>query len=815
MTVRNPPSSSRHAERDRLSVPFEVPHVSLAEALASLDRALVSACTAEEVRARLLAGPPHTGGGGSGWDGVRRLAIPTVAELGAAHRARSGDLPLLLTAELDRIRSALSLDACEAEALLVLLAAELDPRYASLYAVLQDDLGQPRPTDYLLMVVLAPTAERRAVLRRSLAPGGRLRASALMQPVGTDHPPLRTPWALAPDVRTALLGDGDVAINTATRCRWFGGPAVSCDATVRVIWGAGDGLQEARRLLGDRRAVVVTLPADPEMAETAATAAWRVGICTGATPVLDVTAMHEDARVAVGRAAHRLNQQFGGSLWLVSPSPLAVTVPHFHVEPSPWSRRRRAWHDAVALAGGSLDDQAAGELAAARRLEAADIADVVDVAPSLDLAGLKQALREVGRGTLRHCTRIDPRRSFADLVVRTPTRLALERLVHFIAHRDRVNEELSLGHRYALETGPLVLFSGRSGTGKTLAAEVIAGALHRPLFVVDLSQLLSKYIGESEKHVDQVLREAQQHSAVLLFDEAEALFSSRVEQASSGGEQFGNMMVAYLLQRLDRHQGIVILATNLRSAVDEAFLRRFDAHVEFPLPDAGERERIWDLMLPDHVQRAADVDLSGLASQRLSGGEIAKAGVKAIFLAEQRDGIVTQAVLEEAVSLQLLELGRLSRPANNGTWIDRGHLLRGLVELVEDIVSSYVRQRFLKEVHILHGSPTDRALAGKKPAVSISVFRIAGRARQGGFRAGLIVSAWSHRAEEEHELLGVVHEALSVSSSQTHVAGHKVMLRSQESHDFDMLHRFWSSHDHPVRPCVVLDAEVEDADPDV
>jgi SpoVK/Ycf46/Vps4 family AAA+-type ATPase len=350
-----------------------------------------------------------------------------------------------------------------------------------------------------------------------------------------------------------------------------------------------------------------------------------------------------------------------------------------------------------------------------------------------------------------------------------------------------------------MRRGPVVLFSGRSGTGKTLAAEVVAGAIGRPLFTVDLSQLVSKYIGETEKHIDDVLRGGERAGAVLFFDEADAMFSSRTD-VSTSNDRYANLEVGYLLQRIEQHDGLVILATNLNQSIDEAFLRRFHARVEFPFPEPAERRRIWELMLPG----AGAVDLDRVARFRLAGGDIRNAALKAIFLAARDGGPVAQADVERAVSLELYELGRLSRRALQSD--DIGSSLRALTEQVELLLEQELRQRFWKEIHLIHGAPTKETLAGRRPAASLAIYRLATNG-EGGLRIGMIVSAWSQHAGEEHELLGVLLELLS-RARLTQIGGKKAQLAVQKSFDFDLLHRFWSSHGHPMRPSLVVDVEI-------
>jgi SpoVK/Ycf46/Vps4 family AAA+-type ATPase len=393
-----------------------------------------------------------------------------------------------------------------------------------------------------------------------------------------------------------------------------------------------------------------------------------------------------------------------------------------------------------------------------------------------------------------------------DLVLTDESRAGLQRLVYFARHRDRVREQRPGAQRLDLTRGPLCLLSGRPGTGKTLAAEVIAGELGVPLFVVDLSRLVSKYVGETESHVDEALAEAQSAEAVLLFDEADTVFSRRIEHASTGGEHFANMLAGYLLQRVERHDGVILLASNLQYAIDEAFLRRFDFHVEFPLPRRDQRRAIWSLLVAGRVD---DAVCDRLATHRLSGGEIRNATVKAVFLAEQDGAALCADHLHEGVRLQALESGRVSRTVAAAP--DGGAVLRGLVEQLDEVLRDHLAACFRKEVHVVHGAPTEERLSGQRPAVNVALFRLA-RSR-GRLRAGLMVSAWANRAEEEYEVLGAVQELLAAPRNLV-VHGRPVTQRLHESHDFDLIHRYWSSHDRPVRPCLVIDVEVTEADAD-
>lgn len=780
-----------------------MPDAFLTEALGRLDRRLLQVCAEQERRAARLAGP-----GGRGWTAVRNMTVPSVDELATPAAPAEGLLPPGPHV-LRRIGRSLGLQECQLEVLLVLLAAHVEPRYQSVYAVLQDDLNQPRATERLVHAVLGRDPRRHRALAHALAATGRLVRSGFVQRLAGTFAPLTRPLDVPEDVVAALLGPDGPEL-----------AAVPVPA-LQVIFGHGDLAAAARDLAPAGLPVVeVVLPPAEAHAQEAARAAWRSGICTGVLPLLVLDAVQDDDGHVLARIARTVEELvgLGGAAWLLCREPLPIAAPHAQSRPPSWAGRRDEWLAQARAHGVALTAAQAGELAVRHRLDGRTLRRVLDLATgggptsggtAADVATLDAVAAGMGLEHVRHSRRSIPTRDFDDLVLRPTTREALDRLVHFVRHRDQVAEDLGLQRRYRLQQGPIALFCGLSGTGKTLAAEAVAAALRRPLHTVDLARLVSKYIGETEKNVDEVMSQAERAGAVLFFDEADALFGSRTERGASAGERFANMLVGYLLQRVEEHDGPAILATNLRGGMDEAFLRRFTFRIEFPFPEADERQRIWELMLPDGVPRAGDVDLGRLAkTHRLSGGDIRNAALKALFLAHRRGAAVSQDELEHAVALELLEMGRLSRLPGDSPKPDLGELLRAVLDGLHDGLSVCLRRRFLKEIHIVHGSPTEDLLAGKKPAVSVALFRVASRRGADGLRAGFVVSAWSHRAEEESELLGVVHQALTTMAPAP-IQGRATRLRVQESHDFDLLHRFWSSHGHPVRASVVVDVEID------
>jgi hypothetical protein len=791
------------------------PH--LVEALSALDSRVLAACDEEERRAALLAGD-----GRPGWDGVRNLARPAAPALLYVRDAAEATPACLVPAghpAFDRLAADAGLTGLERDVLLVLAAGHVEPRYQALYALLQDDTGQGRPTERLMFTLLGTAAGRRQELAGCLGAAGRLLRSGMVRRLAGSYAPLGRPLELAEEMVTALLGDPRPAVPGAlTQHRTTATGPSGTTAAMQVVHGPGDALALARSLLPAGAPILAAAIAPGEPGSGACLAAWRIGLATGAHPVLDLRGWPDDQVEPVAAELDTLTRDLGGRVWLCTRAPLPHRLPHVEARAPGFAERRQAWQDEAAARGLALPAGAVAALASAHRLDAYAIREVFATAAAGPAAGLDRRL-DAAADRLRpvevpRSLRITPRRTFDDLALPAATRDALDRIVHFVRRRDQLADRQGLGRRFPVDRGPLVLFAGRSGTGKTAAAEAVAQALSRPLHTVDISQLLSKYIGDSEKHIDEVLTHAQEQTGVLLCDEADALFSSRTEQSQSAGEHFANVLVGYLLQRIERHDGTVILSTNLRNAIDDAFSRRFSFRVEFPMPSPAERLRIWQLMLLPGVPQEAGLDLKRLAERHtLSGGDISNAALRAIFLADREERPLSQDHLDQAIATELLEQGRLSRRpapgAPDGTpgEPDRGQLVRALTDRLEAELTGQLRRRFLKEVHLVHGSPTEHALAGRRPAVSLSMFRLAARRGTRGLRAGFIASAWSALPEEEYELTGVMHEVLT-AMDLTELAGRAATMRMQESYDFDLLQKFWSSHDRPVRPSLVFDVEV-------
>ena len=268
----------------------------------------------------------------------------------------------------------------------------------------------------------------------------------------------------------------------------------------------------------------------------------------------------------------------------------------------------------------------------------------------------------------RLARRIEATAGWDDLVVPADVATQLGELAARARHRDRVLGEWRIGGRSSRGRGITALFAGESGTGKTLSAEVIARELGLDLYVIDLSTVVDKYIGETEKNLDRIFSEADRVNGVLLFDEADAIFGKRSE-VRDARDRYANVEVAYLLQRMERFDGLAILTTNLRANLDESFTRRLDVILDFPSPDPAARLALWRMHLPERLPQATDLDLDFMADRFvLAGGDIRNICLTAAYLAAEAETPVQMADLIRATGREYRKLGRLTIEAEFGPY---------------------------------------------------------------------------------------------------------------------------------------------------
>jgi hypothetical protein len=276
-------------------------------------------------------------------------------------------------------------------------------------------------------------------------------------------------------------------------------------------------------------------------------------------------------------------------------------------------------------------------------------------------ADLWRACREQHRRALDGLAyRLTPCHGWDDIVVSSDVRAQLRELADQVAGRNRVYDAWGFGARLARGRGITALFAGPSGTGKTMAAEILAEHLSLDLYRIDLAGLLSKYIGETEKNLRHIFDAAEQSGAILLFDEADALFGTRTEVRDSH-DRYANIEINYLLQRMEDYTGLAILATNRRSSLDQAFMRRLRFVIDFPFPDAGSRRRLWERVFPAEASLEG-VEYGVLSQLQVTGGNIRTIAINAAFLAAAEGSPIKMAHVMRAAGR---EYTKLSQPIND------------------------------------------------------------------------------------------------------------------------------------------------------
>lgn len=337
--------------------------------------------------------------------------------------------------------------------------------------------------------------------------------------------------------------------------------------------------------------------------------------------------------------------------------------------------RTLLWRAAITRCGGDptqLDLERLGErfpFAPARLVSAArTLVAARPGATTEDAIALCRAIPEVRLGGL--ATRIETKYGWDDLVVGAGVRDELELVVAWGRRSHALFGAGGIGERARAPRGFACLFHGPPGTGKTLAAQVIARELGAELYRVDLAQIVDKYLGETEKRLDALFREAEAAGVILLFDEADAMFASRTD-VRDARDRYANLETAFLLQRLEEHRGLTILTSNLQRNVDAAFTRRLAVIVELPMPGPDERARIWERLLPEPPRRAADVDIDLLAERiPVSGGDIRNAVFAAVLMAGRDGDVLAMRHVIVAAWRELAKVGRLIDPGDFGPWQD-------------------------------------------------------------------------------------------------------------------------------------------------
>lgn len=383
----------------------------------------------------------------------------------------------------------------------------------------------------------------------------------------------------------------------------------------------------------------------------------------------------ETTRDDAPKAAALADVLSGPTILIADDPPLVERAPRLRLDLAPpdITARREIWRAALgprADALGPAVDLLAGQFA----LDPAAINTTVAAAGDASVpvgefrAALWQGARIQGRRALNGLAdRVDSNATWEDLILPKNLTQILYDISAQVRDAWRVNQDWGWERKSPRGLGTAALFAGPSGTGKTLAAEVLANDLSLDLYRIDLSQVVSKYIGETEKNLSRIFAAAEDSGAVLLFDEADALFGKRSEVKDSH-DRYANVEVSYLLQKMETYRGLAILTTNQKSALDTAFLRRLRYVLTFPFPDAAARAEIWRQVFPDETPLDG-LDFTALAGLSVSGGSIRSIALNAAYLAAGSQGGVSMTDIRRAT---FREYAKLEKPV---TAIEKGSFL--------------------------------------------------------------------------------------------------------------------------------------------
>jgi winged helix domain-containing protein/ATPase family protein associated with various cellular activities (AAA) len=592
---------------------------------------------------------------------------------------------------LRQVARRFELEPLDVELLLLALAPDFDARFERLYGYLHDDLTRRRASIGLALD-LAQVPLASSFGRQRFRPGSPLVDRGLLLIEEAERPFLTRLLRVPDRVTMHLAGDDHVEPLVAPlvdSCGASGDASLlarSLAGGVRLSYlrestpGTGRGLAAAAFVLAEAPAVVLDLQrlrVEDDPAAVAHAAAREAELAGGGLIAGPIERLVERGGSAVRAFAEACCPVVlvGGRAWDPSWSrdvPLVVDVPAPAV-----AERAAMWR--ASLNGSlprQLDPAAAtahfrlGPEQVARAAVAASLQAALHDRP-LDSDDLRAGARsQNGAGLERLARRIEPRVDWSDLVLPDQVLARLRELAARARHRETVLDDWCMGRRALGGRGITGLFAGESGTGKTMSAEVVAGDLGLDLYVIDLSTVVDKYIGETEKNLDRIFVGAEGVNGVLLFDEADALFGKRSE-VKDARDRYANVEVAYLLQRMELFDGIAILTTNLRANVDEAFTRRLDVVVDFPTPEESDRQRLWEEFLGAGLPVANDVDLAFLAgSFELSGGNIRNIALTAAYLAADAGHAVTMADLVVGTEREYRKLGRLCVESEFGPYFE-------------------------------------------------------------------------------------------------------------------------------------------------
>ena len=632
-------------------------------------------------------------------------------ELLARNRARvSASGALGVDLPLPRLASLFELSRLQVQLLLVATAAEVDLRFETLFAYVQNDATKRRPTVDLALKLFSSTPAERVAAQPLISSRSSLIRWDLVQlvadPQEREGPMLSRVLKADRHVVAFLLGDYSVDERLLGFTELISGTPIG-DSVPPSNSLSGPLISAASRLAGQPGLLVLVGSDSSSQLAAATTVSQALRLPLLAVDLELAATFTPDKQIPfdlIAREAHMqrsavflshldtllddqdssrrsivslvrsltdpgLTVMLGSQeVWQGERLPENAFLLSFDIAPPTFEAQLSTWRAALGEGAAEVDAElpalvakfklGTSQIHAAARSALA--ASTSRPANRLTLEDLHAAARlQSNQGLRRLANKVDLVYKWDDIVLPGQSLQQLAEICASVRHRHLVYSEWGFERKLALGRGVNILFAGPSGTGKTMAAAVLARELELDLYRIDLSSVVDKYIGQTEKNLNLIFKEAQTSNAILFFDEADALFGKRSE-VTDAHDRYANIEVAYLLQKMEDYDGIVILASNLSHNIDEAFTRRMQHTMQFPSPDAVQREQIWNGVFPDTAPLATNVDLGFLARQfELVGGSIRNVALTAAFLAAKEQGEITMERLAVATARELQKLGRL------------------------------------------------------------------------------------------------------------------------------------------------------------
>ncbi len=612
---------------------------------------------------------------------------------------------------LPDLADSFSLDPFETDAFLICMAPELDRKYEKLYAYLQDDVTRKQPSISFILDLLCSTWKEKMKARKYFDQDDALFKYHLIRftEERKNEPMLSRPLAADETAISYVLEpSGQIKVDTPSseEILWPDETTKKMLNLMEHIKSTGRGLislhgpygagkKEAAKFICNGlsigiKSIDLDVLASKEMGFEAALAyALRDALLQRSAAYLsrfDALTGSEAARNAEYKnIIIKALDGFPGIAFLAYDKPIDLDAglhrAHYKIELplQSFQMRSRVWQSCL---NEKFQDEQISELATKFRFTAGQIRDAVKAAQNLavldgrDIDSITEkdlyegSRNQSNRKISTLARRIEARYTWDDIILPEDKFRQLREVGNHIKHRGLVYHDWGFDGKMSLGKGLNVLFLGPSGTGKTMAAEVMSTELGLDLYKIDLSSIVSKYIGETEKNLSKIFQEAEQSNAIIFFDEADALFGKRSEVRDSH-DRYANVEISYLLQKMEEHEGVVIMASNLSGNIDDAFLRRMHFTIEFPFPDEVYRLRIWKSMVPTGAPLADDIDYHFLSRKlKISGGNIKNIIVNAAFLAADDSRIIEMKHFIAAAKREYQKMKKVCSQSEFGKYYD-------------------------------------------------------------------------------------------------------------------------------------------------